>query len=176
MATNLEFIKSVTLSSSTNFDITDVFTDRYDVYKIVYSQLALDTSTSSGASRTLAIRFFDSGGTIISQSEYDYANLDMRDAEAYSENKSTSTDKIYFVTQIDANARSGGVVMYIYNPNDSSSYTFTQFQGVGGRNDDVHRGYKGIGVHKSAETISGIRLFSGGGVSFNGIGTVYGVK
>ena len=175
MATNLEFIKSVTLSSATTLDVTDVFSSKYDVYKVALSKAFLDSSGAGGGQRVLEMQLFDSGGTIISASEYDYAVLDMRADQSFVEQKLTGTTRIDNITQINNGEDSGGAVIYFYNPNDSSSYTFVNFQGTG-TTGTYGRGYKGIGVHKSAETISGFRIFNTSAVSWNAECSVYGVK
>ena len=176
MATNLEFIKSVTISSATNLDVTNVFSDKYDVYKVVLSQAYLDSTGSVGGKRQQDLRFFDSGGTIISASEYDYAELDIRSEASFVEVRNTGQTLIETLIQIDNSPKSGGGIFYIYNPYDSSSYTFITFQSAGQTDTPNLRGYKGIAVHKSAEQLSGFRLFNASAVNWNGQVSVYGVK
>jgi hypothetical protein len=71
------------------------------------------------------------------------------------------------------------MVNYIYNPNDSSSYTSMLGQGAGGYDSSStkFRGTKQIGVHKTAEQITGIHfLSSNGSYNFDVTISVYGVK
>ena len=171
MATNLQFIKSVSGTSVTNFDITDIFSSNYDVYQIQIIEYINDD-----LSDFFNMRFLDSGGTVISATEYSWANLNMRAYASFTENKSASDSAIQNIgySQSDADSTVGNNII-IYNPFDSSSYTFCSWQtasfvaGFGGL------GAKGIGVHKSAETISGVRFYFGN--SANSIkANVYGVK
>ena len=168
---NLEFIKSETGTSVTNFDITDIFSDKYDVYQINITEYINDD-----LSNFFNMRFLDSGGTVISAVEYAWANLNMKAYAAFTQNKSASDSAIQNIgySQSDADSTVGNNIT-IYNPFDSSSYTFCHFQtasfvaGFGGL------GAKAIGVHKSAETISGVRFYFGN--SANSIkASVYGVK
>jgi hypothetical protein len=172
MAGSLEFIKSASGTSVSSLDVTDCFSDKYDVYKITYD-LNNDTFNIVGN-----LRFLDSGGSVISASEYDYAALNLNAAGTFVERRGTSQTSILRLTTSNTNTDSAGF-LYIYNPYDSSSYTFVTFQNsalavpIGSA---VEYGVKGIGVHKSAETISGINILVNSG-NWNSIEvSVYGVK
>jgi len=169
MAGSLEFIKSASGSSVSSFTVTDIFSADYDVYKIVISQIDVSTSNSS------RIRLLDSGGSVISASEYDTANLRLRANASFEELRYTGQTYFQYTFSMEADSSdSGGMVMYVYNPNDSSSYTFIQYQEVTyGTN---YLGYKSIGVHKSAETISGLQFTTTGGTYDNLTIKAYGVK
>jgi len=169
MPGSLEFIKSASGTSVSSLSVTDCFSAKYDVYKIVISKIDV---TASGSAR---FRFIDSGGSVISASEYDTANLRLRQNTSFEELRYTGATYIQYTFSMDSNsAYGGGEVMYVFNPNDSSSYTFAQYQSVSYSPD--YLGFKSIGVHKSAETISGLQFaFSGG--SFDNLEIkVYGVK
>jgi hypothetical protein len=176
MVGNLQFIKSVTISSATNLDVTDVFSSNYNVYYVTAVQTYLDSTSSDGNNRQQDLRFFDSGGTIISASEYDYANLELKSNTSFAEDRHTGQTLIENIMQIDSSSKSAGTSFYIHNPFDSSSYTFIQTQSAGSTNTPYLRGYKLIGVHKSAEQLSGFRLFNANSASWNGKVSVYGVK
>ena len=89
MATNLQFIKSVSGSDVSIFNITNCFSSSYDVYQINIVEYINDD-----LSDFFAMRFIDSGGNIISDTEYAYANLNMRSYTSFSQNKSASTSEI----------------------------------------------------------------------------------
>ena len=172
MAGNLEFIKSASGTSVSSFTVTDCFSAKYDVYKIVLTEFEIITAGAVGR-----LRLLDSGGTVISASEYDYANLDMLSFGSFSEDRSTNAT---FINRFTGDTRNiyetGGVALYIYNPYDSSSYTFTQQQNTFFNNGNGGQGTKGIGVHKSAEQISGINFLASAGNIENIAVSVYGVK
>jgi len=168
---NLEFIKSTTGSSVTSLDVTDCFSADYDVYQINLVQF--DRSTTGFAT----IRLLDSGGTVITANEYDFAFLNMTSYSAFSEIKATNTSYIdgLAYSQTTALDTTTGAVWNIFNPYDSSSYTFTKGQASAMVDGYGVVGYKNIGLHKSAEQITGFQIYTNA-VSFNATVNVYGVK
>jgi len=173
MAGSLEFIKSVNGSSNvTSFDVTDVFTANYDVYKVI------TTITTDTDNLQVPMRLLDSGGSEINQAEYDNAFLELRSSTTFAEGRVIGDTEIIRPMRTGAGSQSAGNnVIYFYNPFDSSSYTFLTIQATFWADDTPQLvGNKGITVHKSAETISGFKYF----VSSNNITShnvsVYGVK
>ena len=172
MATNLEFIKSVSSSASvTSVDITDCFSANYDVYMLSFADLDIN---GAGA-ENIDIRLLDSGGSAISASEYDYAVLVLRYGSAFTETRATGQAQFtYGAGYVDAViVGAGGLIAYFYNPYDSSSYTFTQHQQS---NTSGHSGQKYIGVHKSAEQITGLQIRVDSGTIDRFSASIYGVK
>ena len=172
MATNLEFIKSQTLDSANSFSITDIFSDKYDVYKITITGLE-----HSNGRQLINTRVINSGG-IVSTSNYDYAGLIMRSDTTFQEQKNTNAT-FWIETLGEGFGNSGsGNVMYVINPYDSSKYTFmlnqyaTYYDITG-----PLRSLKYCGVYKVAEQITGLNIFDNGNIQlFDGKLTVYGVK
>jgi len=167
---NLEFIKSASGTSVSTLDVTDCFSADYDVYFVSISKGDFSAQTYN------LLRFLDSGGTVISASEYDYATLDMYANASFAELRGTSQTSIpNFGLSNSGTADFGGISFYIYNPYDSSSYTF-----VAGQSSAQHsgggRGSKFIGVHKSAEQLSGIQMGRVSGTIDNLTVNVFGVK
>ena len=171
MAGNLEFIQEFTVSGTVqSLDCDNVFSADYDVY---YLTVALKES-SPGNDQWIRMRLIDNTGTVITATEYAYAQLNLIASGSFNESKSGGANAILFggIGYSDDTGNGGG--LYVYNPNDSSSYTFLQAQSgstVGG----TLYGGKAISVHKSAETIRGINFHT---TAFWGSGTVsvYGVK
>ena len=173
MATSLQFIKSASASSVGTLDVTDIFSSAYDVYQITIAKME---QTNNGWNE---MRFLDSGGSVISDSEYDYAVLELKSNTSYSETRTTGANAIETIIYSGTgSAVAGGLSMYIYNPYDSSSYTFLTLQSNGYRSGTGQIGSKQISVHKSAERISGLHFISGGsGSEFTTLDvSVYGVK
>jgi hypothetical protein len=176
MATNLEFIKSASGTDVNTLSITDCFSDKYDVYKVVGH--TADYRTTGTGVISLRHRLIDSGGSVISDNEYDSARLLMKAETSFDNDKFTSLSYMYDTIQL-GNYENGGSVNYVFNPNDSSSYTFMLGQGAGGYDtaNNRFRGVKQIGVHKVAEQITGLNIFSSNGsVNFDLTVSVYGVK
>jgi len=172
MATNLEFINSFEVSGTVQLlDCDNIFSDTYDVY---YFDVALKES-SAGNDQWIRIRLIDNAGSVISDLEYDYAQLTMPSNSAFFDTtRGTSQAQILYGGIGYSDDTGNGGSLYVYNPYNSSSYTFLQAQ-AGSTVGNVLYGTKGISVHKSAETIRGIRFLT---TAFWGSGkvSVYGVK
>ena len=69
-----------------------------------------------------------------------------------------------------------GITIMIYNPFDSSSFTFANNQSVGFAATAGGIGFRGIAVHKSAESISGVSFHMETGNISSATVNVYGVK
>jgi len=167
---NLELITSQTGTTVANFDLTNIFSDKYDVYKI---QLFDEEVANADYNFFRVIR---SAGTD-SGANYDYANLAMYSFTSFAEIKATgSTTANYLGYLYPALYDDGiGVTMYVFNPYDSSSYTFFTAQSSSFANTVGLYGFKSIMVHKVAEQLTGISIQRTG--NFNKItANVYGVK
>ena len=172
MATNLEFIKSETLNGANTYSITDVFSDKYDVYQIIIQGLDHNVASREG----INARLINSSG-ISTSANYDYAQLIFKANTSFAENRATNDTK-WLQTLSDGYGRGNGMQMFLYNPFDSSSYTFCTLQqsgyydiaGPGG-------GRKYIGAYKVAESITGINFYDNGlWTLYNGKISIFGVK
>ena len=178
MSTNLEFINKTTITEGvTTVNVDNVFSTNYDVYYCQILGLFHDLDVSNGIE---GIRFIDSSGSVITASEYAYAVLILK-ASASSTDTTRSTSANYLNMNIftDQLSDSGGANLgfYVFNPYDSSTYTFTKSQEAGQNSADFY-GHKAIGCHKSAETIRGFQLYESNAARTFGGGkiNVYGVK
>jgi len=171
---NLEFIKSASGTSVTTLDITDCFSDKYDVYYCTVTNIDLSSSGGYGVN----IRLIDSLGSVISASEYSYPSLQLKSYMAFAEGKNATASFILTFSALTGGSAIGaGHSFYIINPNDSSSYTFGLQQGSQFYETAGLLGTKGIGVHKVAEQITGLNIFNDGGINFDNINIkVFGVK
>ena len=170
MAGSLEFIKSASGSGVSSLSVTDCFSDKYDVY---YISIVTFEPTSNATGQ---IRLLDSGGTVISDLEYDHAQLQVKTYASFSEERNTGVSYLGSTYFSDGGDDKGvGLSLYIFNPYDSSSYTFTKGQSSVMVDGFGITAFKAIGVHKSAEQISGFQIYTAG-TSFNATVNVYGVK
>ena len=175
MATNLEFITALSSTGTASVDITNIFSDKYDVYCIKSTTFEIVGTSSQNLYR----RLLDSTGTVISATEYASAILEGRAWDSSMlESRSTSQNYMGVGGYINDDSTEGtGFVQYIYNPYNSSSYTFSQTQSSSWNN-NASRGLvmrKSITVHKNAEQITGIRFYVAGG-TFSFEASVFGVK
>ena len=175
MAGSLEFIKSASGTSVSSLDVTDCFSSDYDVYYV--SLTKVDTSLDC----SIQIRTIDNVGTNTG-SNYDMAGLYMRAWTSFAESKLTNQtawgNGSNFTMLSGGNlAYDMGVGFYVFNPYDSSSYTFIKGQQSGTVPSGKY-GIKHIGVYKVAEQITGLEFETIGLTPiFNNITVnVYGVK
>ena len=171
MATNLQFIQSASGTYVSIFSITNCFSSEYDIYQINIVEYINDD-----LSDFFAMRFIDSGGSVISDTEYAYANLNMRSYSSFSENKSGSTSEINNIGYSQSNSTSSTANnINIFNPFDSSSFTFVKWQGAINVHGFGGAGAKAIGCHKNAEQITGVSFHAGNSINSIKV-NLYGIK
>ena len=170
MSTNLQFIKQVVGTDVASLELTDIFSADYDVY-----QIQLVGAEVSNADYNY-FRVINAGGTDTG-SNYTYANLLMYAHTTFAEVKSTGTTTANYLGYLyPANYDDGiGVTMTVYNPFDSSSYTFFNAQTSSFANGVGLYGGKVIMAHKVAEQITGISVQRVGTYQ-KIIANIYGVK
>ena len=173
MAGSLEFIKSASGTSVTSLSITNVFSADYDVYKIIIKDL------HSANQVNFNMRFIDSSDSIITATNYDIAQLIMYSHASFGEKRQTNVSEIelgYY--DCDTSASGIGVVMYIFNPFSSSSYSFITeqnafFEGLAGALD----GGKSIAILKQTASMTGLNFFLDSSASISSLKVdCYGVK
>ena len=151
---NLELITKVTASSVSSFDVDNIFSSKYDVY-----QLEFFGGNASTQSNEIYLRLMNSSG-VVTTSTYDYANLNMPSSTTFAEDRSTSASQFQRFLYLNISDYGTSATLNVFNPNDSSSYTFVEWQSsIFGT---VNVGRKGIGVEHTAQTITGINLLSNG--------------
>ncbi len=174
MATNLQFITSfpITASQETT-DMDNIFSDEYDVYQFVFEGFA----TEGTSDESINLRIIDDTGTLDANNVYDYGVLEIRADTSFSENKNAGFGRIDRLMKINDIPDGMSCVLYVYNPKSSSSFTYFAWRSAGNFSGQS-RGFKGIAVHKIAESIRGLRIFgANGGRPYNkGKISVYGVS
>lgn len=169
---SLSFLKNAKGTDVTALDITNVFTDAFDVY-----QLDVINYVNTDLSGYFWGRYLDSGGTVIDQTEYALGYENMRSYSSWASNVSTADSAFQLgYGQSDKVGSTGSTTMF-FNPANSSTYTFathdiaSHVEGSGGA------ALKGFSVHKNTEAVSGIRIFAQGSDSINYIeANIYGVS
>lgn len=157
--------ETTTTAGVRTINITDVFTDDFQIYKIVGANMLGNNSTSSGNN----LRFINSSGTVIT-SGYKYAQQVLKAETTFSENKGSEVRLFNFFNSVDNSGQAGSNVGYVFMPSTSTGYTFAMWQSVGRPSDNL-RMYKGIGVYPQFASITGFQVelnesaseFAGGG-------------
>jgi len=170
MAGSLEFIKQISTSGKvTNFDFTDIFDKGFNQYTIT---LKINEASGDGY---IGLHFFDDSGTVITDSEYDLAGLELKSETSFDSSwRGVNQFQIAPIITGGKALTGGGATIQIFNADDSSSFTFVTAQSAMNRDSGL-RGTKTIGVHKVAEKVSGVR-FRVQSQTYDMTATVYGVK
>jgi len=157
-------VSSVTL---TGIDST------YDVYMVRFNNVF------ASADDDMQIRVTTSG-TADSDSEYDLASKDLKTSGAFGNSSATNQTNWDFSAGIGTSGtNSHNGVMYLFNFNNASEYSFVTMENVTTRQDtsDELFGFQGGGVHTVAETNDGINFFLASGNNIaGGTFTLYGLK
>ena len=158
---NLRLLNETTASSVASLSITDLFSADFNIYKIVLNDLQISTGT------WVEWNYINSSGSILTSSEYDEAVLELQDDTSFVESNSTNQSRHIRGLRGGSDASNlGGLVMYIFNPFSSSSYTFALTQSMG----YISKGFgsKGIFVFTDTSSVTGIN-FNLDGQTFNNL-------
>jgi len=148
---NLRLINETTASSVSSVSITDVFTTDFDIYKFTTYQEGFSGNTS------IEGRFINSSGSIIT-ANYDYARLLLKaNTSAYEQGVTNNSD---FRSFGEADNMGCNSVSYIFNPMNSSSYTFWLSQDISAKDSYM---MKCIAVLKQTSFVAGLNFFTDNG-------------
>ena len=153
MSSNLHFIKSAKLTTTAgSINLEDCFNDIYDVYYV-----ALRNFNSDGGANTLYLRFLDSSNAAInSGSLYNRAQLSLNSGSGFSEETDTGGDRITVGTVNPDTAGVMNAIIYVFNPYNSSRYTYVNFQS----SCRELEARKGVGRLAQTSTIKGLQIKS----------------
>ena len=148
----LRLIIETSGTSVSSISVTDVFTSDFDIYKIVIAPMDINNNND------MELRFINTSGSVISASNYDNAILVQTAYASFPETRQTNTTRISGVGR-DEQQSGNGTVMYVFNPNSASSYSFVIHQDNGFVTGSGYVGYKGIGVLKQTSSMGGYQIF-----------------
>ena len=172
MPTNLEFITSIDGNSgATSVSIDNVFNKGYKVYFVTVTGLNI------AGNRSPFMRLLDSSGAEITSSVYDRASLATFSGSSFTEYKNVnSTEWLYIPSlYINDDTLDSFTNFYVYNAEDTNSFTFITAQG--GDNVTGLVGMKTQAVCKEAALHRGFTFKHAGTENFvNGNISVYGVE
>lgn len=157
----LRFINETTGTSTSSFQVTDIFSSDFDIYKLVVDRLDLGTATYA------RIKFINSSGSLIT-GNYDTCFYDLTSYAVYAQNASTNqADLAIGYAAGTTTAWGGGFVIYVFNPYQSSTYTFVENESSTNISANFVGG-KGIGILKNQTSVTGIEFhLAGSGIYDN---------
>ncbi len=169
---NLQFIKKETSTNVVSVTYTDLFTTDYDVF-----ELFIDLQYN-GVSY-LDIYLLDSGGSVLTGSNYSVAVQEMRAQSSFAEYKYQNSTLWRGLGGYLGNVDAGyGMKMTVFNPTSTSKYTFASSQSTSPESSGFQN-TKGIAVYKATDGVYGLKIQASGGGSttFDFLNvSVYGVE
>ena len=172
MPGSLVLVQETTVSSGVSSVSLTGIDSTYDVYKVVYNNLVQADNNVD-----VNIRFINSSGSDITSSEYDRAQMYFRASTTFLNRTGTNQAQGQIVEQggNNTNEQSNGI-LYIFNANNSSEFTFYTNEGNYTNIDTNLVGGQGGGVLTSAEQVTGVTFFIGTGNITAGTFKLYGLK
>lgn len=170
---SLRFISTQSISSTVStFDITDIFTTDFDIYKMLFTNFTTDTT-----GQVFSGRFINSSGSVITSSLYDYAVREMKSNAGFGEDRGVNQDNMQSIIGRQGNSSSGGggVTLYVFNPFNSSQYTnaYSIFSGMSGSDLRV---FYGTHCLKENSSITGLQVRNNNNNFTGGSVTIYGIR
>ena len=164
------------IGSSSRILVEDVFTSDYSIYIIVTSKF----ETVGTDATALDMRFLTTSGTEVTNTNYQYAALNLKAEAAFTTREGTAKnylDNAFGGT--DESPSTNMTVTYVYNPYEEE-YTFvTQDRTsiTGTTSSNVSRAEKFIGVLRQTRRMGGFMLYETLSRPFqNGVIKVYGLR
>ena len=177
MAGSLHLVKRFNLSqeaSSINFE--NCFSDDYDIYQCV-----LNDCSQTGTGAHFQLRFINNSGSVQTGNTYDTATHQLlSDNTSFGETRQSGESYIrgVFGQDVRSVAFPSQSVFYVFNPTNTSTYTYLMAQSTFYNSGNNSQGYKTIAVFKELDNVTGMHLFNNiSGVSFDELDlAVYGVR
>jgi hypothetical protein len=172
MAGSLNLVSSVSVSSAVSSVTLSGIDSTYNVYQIVANNIRPSSAAQLEARVT-------KGGSVQSDTEYDWAYLGMYTGGTYVHEGETGKDSFFIYNAYEettATGRGNGLVMYLFNFNESEYSQFTMQQSY------LHStgalgGNQGGCIHTVATASDGVQFIWDGGHNFEqGEFKLYGLR
>ena len=152
MAGKLVQVATNTVSSAVS-SVTLTGIDSDDVYMLAINNVVPQTDGND-----FKLRVTESG-TPNTTANYDYALKRLRADTTFNESSSTNDNELDLSTSIgNATGEQGNAIIYIYNANNSSEYTFFTFEQIQLGTTALLIGGQGGGVFTSASAVDGVQI------------------
>ena len=154
---NLRLLSEHSTSGVNNISVTNVFTDEYDTYKIVFYDM--DQSGAGGSHNNT--RFLDVNGAQVEEAIYDYAQSQIKSYSSFGVDDYFNQSYFRVLGQITGSSAVGaGAAIYIFNPTNENEYTMAIGQSVGFYEGAGFLGGKSIACLKQTSKITGIKFYT----------------
>jgi len=143
----------------------------YDVYMVRYSNVFSDTDDDA-----LLFRVTKSGSADTT-ANYDYASKSLNGHIGFQNNSVTNDTKHNIASMGTAGNEQANGIMYLFNFNNSSEYSFFTDEQTSRNRDGNLTGIQGGGVHTVASASDGVHFFmSSGNIDTGSKFVLYGLK
>tara|TARA_R100000231_G_C5309437_1_gene159959 strand:+ start:614 stop:1144 length:531 start_codon:yes stop_codon:yes gene_type:complete len=122
---NLRFLNKTTGTSVSTVSVTDVFSADYDIYKISICDVDLNTG---GGNSTLQLRYINSFGDVVVDSDYDYAYHNVKSFSSFTESNDQNASYIQGLSWLgDQSDYASGMYCLVFNPFNNDLTTMNIF-------------------------------------------------
>jgi len=169
MAGSLIKIQETTVTSAVASVTLTGIDSTYDVYMVKVNQME---SVNDNVNPFLR---FTVSGTGDSSADYDYAFKNLRTDSSFG-NEAVTNDNEINLDNIGTNTgEQFNCIMYLFNFNNASEFSFITLEGVNINQGGVLKGRQGGGVLTDAQVTDGVQFFMSSGNIDNGTFTLYGL-
>ena len=172
MSSLIKINEAIVTSATPSVTLTGI-DSTYDVYMVAFNNV-LGTSEPTNFS----LRFTESG-TANSTSNYDFASKQLKTSTGFANSTGVNQNRAYFnlFTGSTATQDTQQGILYIYNANNSSEYTFYTCETVfGNAAGGELQGQQGGGVFTVTSAVDGIYFQQDSGNIASGTFKLYGLK
>tara|TARA_R100001163_G_C5042874_1_gene180691 strand:+ start:895 stop:1410 length:516 start_codon:yes stop_codon:yes gene_type:complete len=170
MPGSLVLIQETIVSSAVSAVTLTGISSSFNVYKVVFNSVVPSTD-----SQVLKLRVTTSG-TPDSDSEYDDTIKFMKSNGAFSNTSGSNQDHFPFDTSGTATGEELDGVLYLFNFNNSSEYSFATVDVVSLNSSSALRSQTGGFTHTVDESNDGVSFFFNSGDIASGTFKLYGIK
>lgn len=165
---NLRLINQFTASSVSTFQVTDIFSSDFDIYKV---DVSVEGETTTNWT---SLRFLN-GTSEISRANYQFAMHELKSYGASSENISTAGNKFNFLWIDDGSTSGVGSTIYFFNPK-ILNHTMALGESAGFYSTSGSNATKWIGALKENTQVDGFAFTRATGSYENITVTIYGLR
>ncbi len=142
----------------------------YDVYQVVFNNIVPATDGSTPRMRVTE------SGTGNSTTNYDVAQKNLNSNATFGNGAVTNQTSFFGFANVGNFAgESSSCIMYLFNFNNASEYSFCTWEGTGVSSNGTADGRQGGGVFTSSSFCDGVEIFFTSGNIASGTFTLYGL-
>ena len=170
MAGSLKLIQETNVTSGTSAVTLTGIDSTFDIYVVYFSNVECSTDNEE-----LYFRVTTSG-TADSDSEYDYAMMEFKSYESYSNSYSTNQTKQYLTYLGTPSNEQANGILHLFNFSNASEFSIYTIENVNLNSISKLSGAQGAGKHTVQEANDGVSFFMDNGNIDKGKFQLFGIK